>query len=67
MHYILAINVLENTSCFIVVFLCYFNTHISVILHPEKEWETAIVEQRQRQNGEVINSILRLSIYCVKF
>lgn len=51
MHYILAINVLENTLCFTVVSCVFFNTRISVILHPEKEWETAIIEQRQRQNG----------------
>lgn len=33
----------------------------------EKKQKTAIREQRQRLDGELINSILKLSIYCVKF
>lgn len=33
----------------------------------EKEQKTAVLEQRQRLKWEQINSVLRLSIYCVKF
>lgn len=57
----------ENFVLLLFFFYFFFKRHILVIVHSEKERETATVERRQRLNGEVINSILRLSIYCVKF